>query len=251
MNALTIAPRSAFLVLPPTLKLAVRASMPASYVAPGDENPHVVTAPYVPNQTAVDEAKATLGAAEASLRPIERVQFRKWLLELSAGVANPPSGEKDFELRCTSLSIAISDLPAACFTDNTLKQAMRQFKFFPSAAELFAFAEAIARPMRAEVEAIRRIAGYSFDGRPSGQMDPTDADRAEVAEKLRRLKAELAAHKTFGGIDEFLRPKPMPLSDRQLLETHAILAAQGNRLSQARVDFLRQKLGIEEMAHAE
>ena len=85
---------------------------------------------------------------------------------------------------------------------------------------------------------------------PAPRRAPTEGEKAVAAELVRNLKAEMQSRASHRVIDEAERPKPMPLSDRQLLETHTILAAQGNRLSQARVDFLRQKLGIEEMTHA-
>ncbi len=258
MNALTIAPRTSFLVLSPTLKGAVRASMPATYASPGDDAGFVVTAPYVPNQGAIDEAKAALAAAESSLAPVYRAAFRKWLLSLSGSVANAPGSREDFDTKFNSLAVAVADIPATAFTDETLAKAMRVFKFFPTGAELFGFFSDIAKPMRADVDAIRRIANFRYDTVASqGPSVATEDEKVQVAETVARLKADLSSKRSAAITDDKLRPIPRPLSDQHLLAEYERTAndpAQREEfrcLASTRLRMLRERLGIvEEMAHA-
>lgn len=81
------------------------------------------------------EAAKALPAFDAACEPADAATIEQWLGALVAAVANPPA-QADFRMRVGPVLLALGDLPAGVWTRETLRQAMRAFKWWPPVAEL-------------------------------------------------------------------------------------------------------------------
>ena len=86
-------------------------------------------------------ALATLDALAADKVTPEAVWL--WVLPLAAAVANPPS-EGDMKKRAAVIAGACAELPRAVFNVETQRQAMREFRFWPSVADVHALLANVA-----------------------------------------------------------------------------------------------------------
>ena len=89
----------------------------------------------------MQEAQHALAVCEAALVPCDPRDLKQWMMALNDAVGNPLSRD-DFASRLRAASVLISDIPACSVNFDTLRDAMRRFRFYPSVAELISvFAE--------------------------------------------------------------------------------------------------------------
>ena len=89
-------------------------------------------------------AAGFLEAYAAACEPAEARAMMQWLTALAGAVGGP--SRADVNARAAALAVIRRDWPRGIFTRATLGQAMREFtRYYPSAGELAAFLEPIAR----------------------------------------------------------------------------------------------------------
>lgn len=169
-----------------------------------------------------------------------------WLSQLAAAVGNSPSPE-DFRERANVVVGALADLPACVWTSQTLAEASRSFRFWPSVAEL----DGLLRPRGESIwrrrDALRRIAEARPGATPSLRPDPTDAEREQVRAAASALVAELRAGAATITHDPRAAPKTRHLSDGQLLAIYERDAREHpdegrRRAAETRATVLRERL---------
>jgi hypothetical protein len=90
-------------------------------------------------------------------RPTERAMIEDWLELLRASVANPPDDD-GFARRLNAVAMVCGELPAPVWGKETIRAAVKAFKFWPSVAEVFELLDAHRKRLLAELRALDRIA---------------------------------------------------------------------------------------------
>lgn len=154
--------------------------------------------------TLVVECRRWLAAHSDASGIAQEGRVKHWLIRLLGGLPGDYSVEA-VQMKMGAFLFALSEYRAYCFDDATLKLAMRRFKFWPSSAELIAFADEMDRWTRQHAARCHKI----VDAGP--QSAPAETNSAERSirlnrEKQNRERAELAAMlaKKFGA------PPPVP-----------------------------------------
>ncbi len=101
------------------------------------------------------EARNNLALALKAAAPADRETVRMWLASLGvmcAGQITAADAKAKIGVYVPNL-----DHPASCFTKETLTEAGRKFKWFPSYAEIAEFLDAKARPARTLAFRLRKI----------------------------------------------------------------------------------------------
>lgn len=166
-------------------------------------------------ETIVVECRRWLAAHDAAAGIAQEGRIKHWLLKLLGGLPGDYS-EETVRMKMGAFVFALNDKPAYCFDDATLKIAMRRFKFWPSAAELIAFADEMEQWTRMQakraykvVDAGPRTADQPLNRRPwaeGGSDDHRDYLRQKADEQRRRdieiLRERDAAAGKFAPEDE-------------------------------------------------
>lgn len=101
------------------------------------------------------EAKSKLPLALKLAAKADDETIRKWMASLGVMCAGQMSaGDAKAKI---SVYVPMLDLPACCFTTETLEDAGRKFKWFPSYGELMELLEPKARPARTLAFKLRKI----------------------------------------------------------------------------------------------
>jgi hypothetical protein len=139
---------------------------------PGSDDPgfKLPPEPAIYHPAAQQEADARRAAFA---RPADPQVIRLWAQTLAAGHGNAPRTEADFALWLSALIFTCGDdVPAVVWDAVTLRQASRTFKrYWPNAGEVFELLEARATLLKAEIEALDRIA----KGQPERQGPAREA----------------------------------------------------------------------------
>ena len=126
---------------------SARAQRPAGAPGPDLERELASYRPggFAPSDSIVAEARSLRATLDQALRPLPEAVLRdrlRGLVELvNAGVANPLPGAA-LDMRAAALWVAGAPLPALVWEGAVEREALRQFRFFPSVAALVAFLEA-------------------------------------------------------------------------------------------------------------
>ena len=184
--------------LSPTLQDAVWTAEEPIGRYPGigpDDAGMIIHRAFRPSSGAVEEAKGLLPLIPAILAPVTVPDMRKWLKMLNGAVRNPQDGD-DFDIRLAAIGFAVSQYPRQCFNDDTLREAMRTFAFFPSASDLCKLLDSAATSLQRRVDAIRRTAAYVPPDPPVSRPQLSDQERARqsalIRVKVEEFKANLA-----------------------------------------------------------
>jgi hypothetical protein len=140
----------------------------------------------------VDAARSRLRAAENLLRPADKQTLAKWLATLGVLCAGQMSAD-DAKTKIAAY-VPLLDVPAAILTKQTLQDAGREFKWFPSFAELAAFMDRQSWPLRKLAARLRRIAEMApaIEHREGGDWSElTPEQKAELDAKLQAVKNKL------------------------------------------------------------
>jgi hypothetical protein len=156
-------------------------------------NPHPdIGLPQVSPETQA-EARAALPALETLCRPATADRVAAWLLPVSSGVGKQITRE-EFAMRIGPITAALADMPGSVFTVAMQREALRTFKYFPSASEVHALLAPHAREIEAARNALRKIAGANAAAPPMPEL--TDAQREQISAtfwtKWHRMKRETA-----------------------------------------------------------
>ena len=185
-------------------------------------------------------AKAAVEDLDEALAPVGLAQFAAWLVPINAAAANPLA-EDTFRLKARALHQAFTDSPRGAFTVETNRQAMRRFKFFPSAAEI---EELIAPTARRLLEDHRHLRDLATRTPETAQRQPRVKPDEEAIASVRRQMDGLRAH--LRASDDAMRPRkatntPKHLTAEQLIPFYAEAARKGCVASQARLEALRKE----------
>lgn len=102
------------------------------------------------------DAERVSRQAEAALKPADVADVRKWLASLGLLCAGQMSAS-DAKLKLAAYA-PLLDQPACCYTQDTLREAGKRFTWFPSFAELNAFLEEYAAPLKTMRDRLRKLA---------------------------------------------------------------------------------------------
>jgi hypothetical protein len=166
--------------------------------------------PDIP-ETIVVECRRWLAAHDAASGIAQEGRIKQWLLKLLGGLPGDYSAEV-VQMKMGAFVFALSDYRAYCFDDVTLKLAMRKFKFWPSAAELIAFADEMEEWTRRTAARAFKIsdAGPCNANRPTnlrpwaegGEEDCTRWNREQADRERRELAAVVES--------KYGKPTPAP-----------------------------------------
>ena len=132
----------------------------------------------------VAEAKSHLAVLETYHAPPVPEQIELWLRKLRSGVV--AVGEAEFDGRLEAITEACGHLPAWIWNMETLKEAWRTVKFFPTPAELDPMLQTIASKRMRGISHVRLLA----EARPAAPEEPVRSipDGAKPAAVVRRLR---------------------------------------------------------------
>lgn len=159
-----------------------------------------------------------------------------WLKRIAAGVARAPEDPERRREAVAAIVAAVHVCPHLCFTAASAEEALRRWKWWPAAAEVFAFCEEVARPYRAMLaglEAVQRAPVATGPGRerPAGRDLPAERSAAEVEAvraKAAAFMAEVRSREVAARPAGALSVVARPLTPAELL---ALCEAQAERAS--------------------
>ncbi len=188
------------------------------------------------------EAERARNLYASMCQPFDRQQLITWLYPLVAASRIVPSDE-DFMAKASVIAIAVSDFPRACFTAETQREALRMFKYFPSAADVCDLLEPTRKRLVGRYQALMAmLAPRSTEPEPTERQKLTQAQRdaiiAEFHPKFAAVMGEARQPEVRSATH-----RELPLSDGALLMIYEKLAADGSAAAVIRRDMLRKKLG--------
>lgn len=131
---LTLAhPQSALPAAVPTVPMSRRLASAVEAI----EKPH----PDIPMPDAypaalIAEAKAALESLRAHCAPVTAEQLAAWLMPITPGLPNPLAKEA-VKPWLAAVMIAVGDMEACLFNAETQRSALREWRFWPSAADVY------------------------------------------------------------------------------------------------------------------
>src|SRR5579859_6524348 len=136
------------------LKSAIADSL--NLVPTSDGEAYVWQPPSNLPQRIVDEAARSAKQLEHALKPASMDIKGLWLSQLAQLVAPGRDSAPDMLARINAMERDL-DHPPLCFTDETRIKAGKEFRFFPSFAELAALLDSVRHPYRERLARLRRI----------------------------------------------------------------------------------------------
>lgn len=153
----------------------------------------------------VSACREGLRAYEAQSGPVQGGVLGQWLGNLYPVCAKRAGDAPDVEAWIKSAGFALEEHPAFCFTQTTLRAAMRRFKFLPTGAELLAFADEIVVARGRAAQRAWKVLDAGPRAATAMQWGPAAAEEQARRNRAKDAKerAELAA--IAGG-----QPAPAP-----------------------------------------
>ena len=184
------------------------------------------------------------------MAPVTRSQLVGWLGAVNAACRNPQDAE-DLQVRIQAIGQDCAHLPGACFTAESRRALYAETRFFPSAGDVLAVLEPLAKRMQAKVAALDKIAAPPLGPRTvaeDGRRVPPSAEVvAQVASQVRLMKEDLAARRQdLPGGHEGNPVTPRRLSPAQLADTLREQVGRGGPLAGAaalRLAVLERQMG--------
>lgn len=180
---------------------------------------------------------------------IARPTLEAWLEPLVTAVKNPPP-EDQYDGRIEAIMRAAGALPLAVLGPVTQAEALKTFKFWPSAAELLELLEKEARRLQVRRDALHALAKPPAPrgDRPQPRTPPSDAEKDHVARVVSAFAA--GARGAGPGAGDPPPPKPevkaKPLADAQLIALYEQQARSGDKFvaenAERRLKALRAKV---------
>ncbi len=137
-----------------------------------------------------DEAQVALDDLGRLMVPVSLERITMWLTELGVLCAGGMS-VADAKLKIITYGKRLMDYPTAAFTDKSLTEAARKFKFFPTFSELDEHLLAKSKFYDRRVKRLELIAGHQE--RPAITVSPEckDTEREKVGEMMGDLVRKL------------------------------------------------------------
>lgn len=143
---------------------------------------------YLSNEI-IEEAKRVFTKIRTT--PPTREALTTWLLPIAAAVRNPPGD--DMPAKISAIGQVCGDLPAWVFSLAAQTEAMRQWQWWPAAADVHALLVELSADDLATIAALRRVATTDPPLRyiPAPERPPpTEAEKAAVHEMVAKFVAE-------------------------------------------------------------
>lgn len=187
-----VAPRSASLADAASLE-DLLASLPYSLTRLVDVDSDEWRKPESLTAGEIQAAKGRLGRAEALLRPADKQLLKRWLSALGVLCAGQMTAA-DAKAKIGAY-VPLLDAPAAVLTKRTLQDAGRQFKWFPSFAELSEFLDGQSWVMCKLAARLKMLAESTpaLEHQPgSDWKELSQAQRDEIDRKIAAAKRAIA-----------------------------------------------------------
>jgi hypothetical protein len=123
------------------------------------------TAPKTVEERDAGEALRNLPIVERLCQPCPRETVSKWLATLGVMCAGQQLTAADAKAKISAYSAHLNH-PASCFTNDTLNEAARKFKWFPSYAEVAEFLDLKAQQQLNMRFRLEKIAGAKVAEKP-------------------------------------------------------------------------------------
>ena len=169
--------------------------------------------------------------------PVTMERLRRWLQPIGAQVAQAPHPDSDdYRAWLASAMLALDTTAIGAFNAETQKEALSQFTFWPSVAQIIKIVMKQSGAMKSQLFAAKAIANAK---------DPPPVPDYVPAENARDYVANLV--QTFVAERSFMQPKnapsakevkAAPLRSGALLASWRKLAAEGVPGAKERVEFL-------------
>ena len=117
----------------------------------------------------IHEARDALAALSQYHAPAQPALIELWLRKLRTGTA--PIAEEDFEARLEALLAAAADFPAWVWSFETLRTGWRNWKFFPTAAEIYELLAPIVWRGQRPFAVLKQIAGCQLPTSDEAESD--------------------------------------------------------------------------------
>lgn len=176
------------------------------------------------------------------MAPVTRPQLVAWLGAVNAACRNPQDPE-DFQVRISAIGQDCAHLPGACFTQESRRALYGETRFFPSAGDVLAVLEPVAKRLRDKLAALERIAaepvgpGITHEGK---RVAPSAEVVAQVGAKLSALRQELAGRREdLPAGSEGRAMTPLHLTPAALAESYRKQVAGGGPMAGAAAARLR------------
>jgi hypothetical protein len=248
-NTLALPDQKAPPLIPPVLAQAVDRFEPMQTIR------GTISAP------AIVAARDTLDALARYHVPARPTLVEFWLRKLRQGLA--PISDDDFDGRVEAIQGAAGDLPAWIWNAETLRLALRAFRFFPTASEVYDLMAPVAWRETRKWAIVRQIAACTLPvpaGPPVHEPEretPSPDDVARVGALVEALKADLAgrtaAARDRGDYVPPAKPGAVPPPSGRSMADNAIVAAarQEQAALRAKEDALKNFLATNHNASAE
>jgi len=164
------------------------------------------------------DAAGLIPEYERLCAPAQRVTIETWLGLLVYAVRNPPE-EGQFEGRLRGVIDCLSDLPLGAWSDDTAREAMQTFKFWPAVADVDDLLRPTAEHLHRTLRSLRRMATAEMFVPPRGVTQEQERDYIREA-VLGRLPAQPDV--TDRGRDSAETPRDVtPSPAREILKDRA------------------------------
>jgi hypothetical protein len=132
---------------------------------------------------------------DAQSGPVQGGVLGQWLSNLFPTCAKRAGDCADVEAWIKSAGFALEEHPAFCFTQTSLRAAMRRFKFLPTGAELLAFADEIVTARGRAAQRAWKVMDAGPRATTAMQWGPAAAEEQARRNRAKAAKerAELAA----------------------------------------------------------
>ena len=183
----------------------------------------------------IAEASGLIPDYERLCRPAAPGTIRAWLAPLLGCVRFPPS-EGDYEIKAAAIAMACSvDVPQAVWTEASQLAAMRAFKVWPSAAEVFDLHQSEAFRLRNRLFLLRQVSKATPIPADAGVV--ASAPPAPAAGLVGAMAANIAHSFRMPGYP----PATQPAAPGRALSVLRRPSAGPKHLSRAELDALAKR----------
>lgn len=151
--------------------------------------------PEVMSSKLVNDARQQLPYVRQQAAPADEGTFRNWLMALGPLVASTMTAE-DARFKVNAFCAAMPEIPArGALTRETLFEAAKEFKWWPSFSELWGLLEKHVRKTKDNLYRVEALANHSPEssGKKSDERPLTTEERAAMAGRFRQLREALEA----------------------------------------------------------
>lgn len=190
------------------------------------------------------EAAARLSQVEHMCRPAPNALIAAWCRKLVPHLPKAPIDETGFNRSVEGFVLACGDLPYSVWTQQTVAEALKVLKWWPSPAQVREVLLPVASPIWKMYNGLETAVRLS-DG--TAQAPEPEAHTDDAKAHVSAITAAFVAERSFNDPNHAQHRGPAkaaPLSDGALLATWEKAQADGIPGASIRVQQLRERLGV-------